>query len=180
MAIRFCACDNERNGKSSPTENMVRRPLGSATVNTVQSSSYATENAASTNLMVSWISRRRERRSPTSSWLPWDGSAGCETVNTVATDGWLIFQGYVRSGNSIRVQYLRFPSSIGELHRRNTASSIGDALRRFRKTGSELAEAIGSNGSSDDNSNESYVAAFKLSLMVPPPATRRLRPHSVR
>ena len=62
MAIRFRACDNERNGKSSPTENMVRHPLGPVTVNTVQSSSYATENADSTNLMVSWISRRRERR----------------------------------------------------------------------------------------------------------------------
>ena len=86
MAIRFRACDNERNGKSSPTENMARRPLGPTTVNTVQSSSYATENAASTNLMVSWISRRRERCSPTSSWLPEDGSAGYETVNTVATD----------------------------------------------------------------------------------------------
>jgi hypothetical protein len=72
------------------------------------------------------------------------------------------------------------PDSIGELHRRNTASSIGDARRRFCKTGSELAEAIGSNGSSNDNSHESYVAAFKLSLMVPPPTTRRLRPHSVR
>ena len=124
----------------------MRRPLGPMTVNTVQSSSYATENGDSTNLMVSWISRRRERRSPTSSWLPGDGSAGYETVNTVATDGWLIFQGYVfqgyvSSGNSIRVQYLRFPDSIGELHRRNTASSIGDARRRFCKTGSELAEA---------------------------------------
>ena len=72
------------------------------------------------------------------------------------------------------------PDSIGELHRRNTASSIGDARRRFCKTGSELAEAIGSNGSSNDNSHESYVAAFNLSLMVPPPTTRRPRPHSVR
>ena len=52
MAIRFCACDNERNGKSSPTENMARRPLGPTTVNTVQSSSYATENEDSTNLMI--------------------------------------------------------------------------------------------------------------------------------
>ena len=72
------------------------------------------------------------------------------------------------------------PDSTGELHRRNTASSIGDARRRFCKTGSELAEAIGSNGSSDDNSHESYVAGFKLSLIVPPPTTRRHRPHSVR